>query len=99
MGNGVVRDVRDIVYVKPETFESRHTPAVAAELERLNARLRDEDRAYVLVGFGRWGSSDPWLGIPVSWSQISAAKVIVEATLPTMDVDLSQGSHFFQHRC
>jgi len=97
MGNGVVKDVLDVVYVRPEHFEARHTPAVARELASVNQRLVDEGRPYLLIGFGRWGSSDPWLGIPVEWSQINGARAIVEATLPAMNVDLSQGSHFFHN--
>jgi hypothetical protein len=97
MGNGRVDDIRDVVYVKPAGFEARLTPAIAAELEQMNTRLLDEERPYLLIGFGRWGSSDPWLGIPVRWGQISGARAIVEATLPEMDVEPSQGSHFFHN--
>jgi hypothetical protein len=97
MGNGVVTGVQDVVYVKPEGFEARHTPAMADQVARLNLDLVDRNVPYLLIGFGRWGSSDPWLGIPVAWSQIGGAKAIVEATLPSMNVDLSQGSHFFHN--
>jgi hypothetical protein len=97
MGNGVVETIRDIVYVKPEGFEARHTRAIAGELARLNTSLVDEKRPYLLVGFGRWGSSDPWLGVPVEWSDINGASAIVEATRPSMNVDPSQGSHFFHN--
>ncbi|MBN1423403.1 hypothetical protein JXA88_02500 [Candidatus Fermentibacteria bacterium] len=97
LGNGQRDDIRDIVYVMPEMFEPRFTPRIAQELERINLPLVDEGRPYLLVGFGRWGSSDPWLGIPVNWSTISGARVIVEATLPQMQPDLSQGSHFFHN--
>jgi hypothetical protein len=97
LGNGVVEDVSDVVYVRPETFEARHTPQILNEIAEINQRLTAEHRPYLLIGFGRWGSSDPWLGIPVVWSQISGARVIVEATLPDMNVDLSQGSHFFHN--
>jgi len=97
MGNGVVDHVRDVVYVRREAFEARFTPAIAGEIARLNLALTDGGRPYLLVGFGRWGSSDPWLGIPVDWPQIGGAKAIVEATLPSMNVDLSQGSHFFHN--
>ena len=97
MGNGVVENVADVVYVRPEHFEARYTPAVAGELARVNQRLVEAGRPYLLIGFGRWGSSDPWLGIPVEWSQINGARAIVEATLPAMNVDLSQGSHFFHN--
>ncbi len=73
------------------------TPEIAQELGDINRKLVDEHRPYVLIGFGRWGSSHPSLGIPVDWSQISGARAIVEATLPDMNVELSQGSHFFHN--
>lgn len=97
LGNGTLDHLTDVVYVMPAGFEARHTRAIAAELEAINRRLVTQGRTYVLIGFGRWGSSDPWLGIPVTWPQISNARVIVEATLPDMDVDPSQGSHFFHN--
>ena len=97
MGNGVVESVRDIVYVKHESFESRFTQQIATELETLNRPLLEASRPYLLLGFGRWGSSDPWLGIPVNWGQISGARVIVESTLPDMDKEPSQGAHFFHN--
>jgi hypothetical protein len=97
MGNGVRDSIRDVVYVRPDRFEARLTPRIAGELEQLNRPLVEESRSYVLLGFGRWGSSDPWLGIPVDWGQISGARVIVESTLPGMDVEPSQGAHFFHN--
>ncbi|MEA3409186.1 MAG: PEP/pyruvate-binding domain-containing protein [Candidatus Eisenbacteria bacterium] len=97
LGNGTREDIADIVYLRPEAFEAKHTPAIAAELEKVNRALVVEGRPYVLIGFGRWGSSDPWLGVPVDWGQISGVGVIVEATLPQMTPDLSQGSHFFHN--
>jgi len=97
LGNGINNSLTDIVYVRPDTFNAKHTRDIAAELETFNRRLLDTGRRYLLIGFGRWGSSDPWLGIPVNWGQISGAGMIVEATLPNMDVDLSQGSHFFHN--
>ena len=96
LGNGR-HEVRDVVYVEPSSFEARFTPAIADEIERLNAPLQTEGRPYLLVGFGRWGSSDPWLGIPVRWDQIAGARGIVEATLPQMNPEPSQGSHFFHN--
>jgi hypothetical protein len=96
MGNAR-HEVCDVVYVVPETFEARLTPAIATEIEQLNRSLVDEARPYLLVGFGRWGSADPWLGIPVRWDQISGARGIVEATLPQMNPEPSQGSHFFHN--
>lgn len=97
IGNGTVHDIRDIVFVRPENFSPLSTRAVAQELESVNRELQQADRPYLLIGFGRWGSSHPSLGIPVDWSQISGARTIVEATLPEMNVELSQGSHFFHN--
>jgi hypothetical protein len=97
MGNGELAGIRDVVYVRPDTFQAAETPAVAAEVARLNARLLEKGTPYVLLGFGRWGSADPWLGIPVVWGQICGARVIVEATAAQMSPDLSQGSHFFHN--
>lgn len=97
MGTGTRSDVADIVYVKREEFNGAVSHAVASEIEGVNRRLVEERRPYVLIGFGRWGSSDPWLGIPVDWRRIAGATVIVETTLPRMSPDPSQGSHFFQN--
>ena len=97
MGNGIVAGVRDVVYVKPDRFEARHTRAIGSEIAAINLDLVERGVPYLLIGFGRWGSSDPWLGIPVAWSQIGGARAIVETTLPSMNVDLSQGSHFFHN--
>jgi hypothetical protein len=97
MGNGIIEDIRDIVYVKPQAFETRYTKAIVSQLDRLNTKLLAEDRPYLLIGFGRWGSADPWLGIPVNWGQICGARAIVEATRPELWVDASQGSHFFHN--
>lgn len=97
LGNGIFSGITDVVYVKPSTFEAKHTPQIVRELETINRTLFTGNRPYLLLGFGRWGSSDQWLGIPVNWGQVCGARVIVEATLPTMDVELSQGSHFFHN--
>lgn len=97
IGNGTLESICDIVYVRPERFEARLTPKIAAELETVNRLLLEKKRPYLLLGFGRWGSSDPWLGIPVEWGQISGARVIVESTLPDMNVEPSQGAHFFHN--
>jgi hypothetical protein len=96
LGNGTA-EVHDVVYLKPGAFSADSTPAIAAELEPLNRALLDEGRRYLLLGFGRWGSSEPWLGVPVNWGQIAGVRAIVEATLPKMNPDLSQGSHFFHN--
>ncbi|MFC2134807.1 PEP/pyruvate-binding domain-containing protein [Bacteroidota bacterium] len=97
LGNGNIDNLIDVVYVKPEIFDKKNTEKIAEEVEEINNKLQDEKTKYVLIGFGRWGSSDPWLGIPVGWGQISNAKVIVESTLPEINVELSQGSHFFHN--
>ena len=98
LGHGIVDDVYDVVYVKAdENFTAMNNPAIATEIERLNRKFLAEGGNYILIGPGRWGSSDPWLGIPVKWPHISAAKVIVEAGLKNYRVDPSQGTHFFQN--
>jgi len=97
LGNGVLDDLFDVVFVRPEAFDPAATPDIAKELEKINRVLVAEGRHYILIGFGRWGTSDPPLGIPVAWGQISGARVIVEATLPDVQPDLSQGSHFFHN--
>jgi hypothetical protein len=97
LGNGVEAGLTDFVYVKPERFDARETRRIADELRRVNNGLVAEGRPYVLLGFGRWGSSDPWLGIPVAWGDIAGARVIVEATLERLDVEASQGAHFFHN--
>jgi len=97
LGNGRRDDIADVVFIPPELFDPASTPAMALELDAVNRRLQAEGRRYLLLGFGRWGTSDPWLGVPVAWGQISQAAVIVEATLPHVNPDLSQGSHFFHN--
>jgi hypothetical protein len=97
LGNGAIYTIQDIVYIKPEIFEVNKTNLIAKELEKLNHQLVQAKHPYVLIGFGRWGSSDPSGGIPLKFGQISGAKVIVEATLPNMNFMLSQGSHFFHN--
>jgi CheY-like chemotaxis protein len=97
LGHGVINNIRDFVYVKPEKFNPSFTKEIAREVEMINQKYIDLKRNYVLVGPGRWGSSDPWLGIPIKWSQISEARVIVESGLDSFKVDPSQGTHFFQN--
>ncbi len=98
LGHGISEDVTDVVYVKTDdNFTAANNPGIAGEIERINRMFLDEGRNYVLVGPGRWGSSDYWLGIPVKWPHISAARLIVEAGLPNYRVDPSQGTHFFQN--
>ena len=98
LGHGVSEEVTDVVYVKTDDqFTAADNPAIAREIEKINHCYLDQAQGYVLVGPGRWGSSDPWLGIPVKWPHISAAKVIVEVALKNYRVDPSQGTHFFQN--
>ncbi len=119
LGNGEFTGIRDLVYVKPESFNAARSKEIAERMEKLNVGFRERDgakrlvdsgegksaisrgdgagRGYVLVGPGRWGSSDPWLGIPVKWSQISEARIIVESGLENFRIDPSQGTHFFQN--
>ena len=97
VGNGIISDIRDIVYIRPENFDVKYTQHIAEELEKFNNELVELKRQYLLIGFGRWGTSDPQGGIPVKFGQISGAKVIVEATLPDINFPLSQGSHFFHN--
>ena len=97
LGNGVVTDLRDVVVVDFHRFDRAQTHAAAREIGRFNAVLASEGRPYLLVGVGRWGSNDPWLGIPVTWDEISAARVIVESGFRDFRVAPSQGSHFFQN--
>lgn len=97
LGNGIINDVFDIVYVKPTTFDSSKTKLIAEMIESINKNFLQQKKNYILVGPGRWGSSDPWLGIPVKWPHISAARVIVESGLEKYRVDPSQGTHFFQN--
>ena len=97
LGTGAVNDVCDVVYLRQENFNPASTEKIAEEVTRLNAQMREEGRGYVLVGFGRWGSSNPWLGVPVKWSDISEAKVIVECGLDNFRIEPSQGTHFFQN--
>ena len=98
LGHGVTEDVTDVVYVKTDDrFSAADNPTIAREIEKLNKEYLDRGTNYVLVGPGRWGASDSWLGIPVKWPHISAARVIVEVALKNYRVDPSQGTHFFQN--
>ena len=97
LGHGVMEDIYDLIYVKTDGYNAGNNPTIAYEIEKMNRKLLDGGKHYVLVGPGRWGSSDSWLGIPVKWPHISAARVIVEAGLTNYRVDPSQGTHFFQN--
>ena len=97
LGNALVDDVFDLIFVLPEEFQRAKSRQVAEEVAMYNQELEQEGRPYILVGLGRWGTSDPWLGIPVTWDEVTGARVIVEAGFKDMAVEPSQGSHFFQN--
>jgi hypothetical protein len=97
LGNGRYYNLKDIIYVKPEVFDHSKTQKIAETIDELNSKFEKKKKNYILIGPGRWGSSDPWLGIPINWSQISSAKVIIESGLENFRIDPSQGTHFFQN--
>ena len=97
LGNGIIDNIHDIIYVRPQNFDAAKTNELVSYIDQLNKEFLDNDTNYILVGPGRWGSADPWLGIPVNWSQISAARLIVESGLENYRIDPSQGTHFFQN--
>ena len=97
LGHGIMNELQDVVYVKTDDYSASHNQDIAWEIEKLNQQFLNEGKNYVLIGPGRWGSSDTWLGIPVKWPHISAARIIVEAGLTNYHVDPSQGTHFFQN--
>ncbi len=97
MGNGPINDIFDVIVVDKDSFDKTKTEEIALEVERFNKELAAEDKKYVLIGPGRWGTRDRWIGIPVNWPQISFAKVIVETSLEDFPLDASSGSHFFHN--
>ena len=97
LGNGVFKGIYDLVYIKPESFNAAYNKNIALEIEKINSMFVRQSKGYVLIGPGRWGSTDPWLGIPVKWPQISAARIIIESGLKNYRIDPSQGTHFFQN--
>jgi hypothetical protein len=97
LGSGRTSDMKYLVYVSPDEFDSSRTKEFAAQISELNQKIKSEGGSYLLIGPGRWGSSDPWLGIPVAWSDISEAKMIVECAIPGFQIEPSQGTHFFQN--
>jgi hypothetical protein len=97
LGNGLFRGVHDIVYVKPDSFNAANNKHVAQQIEKINSTFIRQGISYVLIGPGRWGSTDPWLGIPVKWHQISGVRIIIESGLKNYRIDPSQGTHFFQN--
>ena len=97
LGSGQIENITHIIHVPSDTFDSAKTIDMAKEIAKLNSIVRNEGGSYLLIGPGRWGSSDPWLGIPVLWSDISEAKIIVESAIPGYQIEPSQGTHFFQN--
>ncbi len=97
LGNGSINTLTDIVYLKIDTFDVKNTYKIAKELEEINKKFIAKNKKYLLIGFGRWGTTDPWAGIPVDWGQISGAKVIVETAIEQMIQEMSQASHFFHN--
>jgi hypothetical protein len=97
LGNGRFEGLRDLVYIKPKAFNPSHNKMIAGLIEEMNDEFMKKGKNYILIGPGRWGSSDPWLGIPAKWAQLSAARVIIEAGLKNYRIDPSQGTHFFQN--
>jgi len=96
-GNLIKRDIKDIIYVKPETFDKLRTLEILKEIDKLNSKLVTQKTEYILIGFGRWGTADRFLGIPAKWNNINGAKTIIEAGLEDFQIDFSQGSHFFHN--
>ena len=97
LGNGIFRGIHDLVYVRPESFNAANNKSVVIKIENINLSFIKQGKGYVLIGPGRWGTADPWLGIPVKWPQISAARIIIESGLKNYRIDPSQGTHFFQN--
>lgn len=97
LGNGIIDNIYDIILVDPDTFERAKSREVAREVSLFNSTLMEQGKPYLLIGMGRWGTLDPWLGIPVKWEQIAGAKTIVESGFKEFSVTPSQGSHFFQN--
>jgi hypothetical protein len=97
LGHGIYNDLYDVIYIRPENFNASGNNNLVTEIDRINKKMIEENRHYILIGPGRWGSADPWLGIPVKWTNISQASVIVESGLSAYRVEPSQGTHFFQN--
>ena len=95
LGNGIINKIEDIVYIKSEDFHMSNSNRAVSQIRKMNTNLMDADKPYMLIGPGRWGSADPWLGIPIIWSDIAGVKVIVETPYGERPIDPSQGSHFF----
>tara|TARA_B100001248_G_scaffold100529_1_gene74720 strand:+ start:528 stop:1154 length:627 start_codon:yes stop_codon:yes gene_type:complete len=96
LGDGRIESIKDLIIVNRDTFENSKTSEIADEVSKINKKFKDDEK-YILVGPGRWGSADPWLGIPVQWNQISQARAIIEVGMDDLPIDPSFGSHFFQN--
>ena len=97
MGNGVISDINDVIFIDPDNFDRLETLQMKEEIDYLNKKMKDLNRQYILIGPGRWGSRDRFLGIPVQWHEINKAKIIVETGMKDFIVDASQGTHFFHN--
>ncbi len=97
MGNGLIKNIEDVIYIDNTKFDKSQTELMVNEIEAMNEQMVKEGRQYILIGPGRWGTRDRWIGIPVDWPQISNAKVIVETSLEGYPLDASSGSHFFHN--
>ena len=97
MGNGIIEDIEDVIYVDPSTFNKADTVEIAEEINKLNTLMVADKQKYILIGPGRWGTRDRWIGIPVNWPQISNAGIIIETSLEDFPLDASSGSHFFHN--
>jgi hypothetical protein len=97
MGNGRIEDIRDVIYVDPEKFDRTMTREIIPEIESMNVKMIEQNLKYILIGPGRWGTRDRFIGIPVAWPQISNARVIIETSLEDFPLDASLGSHFFHN--
>jgi len=97
LGNGIINDIHDIVYIRPQSFDASKNDETVNKIAEINDQFTQQGKNYILVGPGRWGSSDPWLGIPVKWPQISNARLIIESGIENYRIDPSQGTHFFQN--
>ena len=97
MGNGIIEDICDVIYIDPASFNKAETEEIARQVDRFNNRMIAENKKYILIGPGRWGTRDRWIGIPVTWPQISNAAAIIETSLEDFPLDASSGSHFFHN--
>jgi hypothetical protein len=95
LGNGIIKGIKDIIYIKSESFQMSNSNRAVSQIRKMNTKLMNKEKQYILIGPGRWGSADPWLGIPVIWSDIAGVKVIIETPYKDRHIDASQGSHFF----